>query len=306
MEDFNSGNTSADLGSGSELGGAAVEPQGQANSSANANLGATSNGGQTSEQMVDIKWNGKVEKIPYSRALELAQKGFDYTQKMQQLAREREDFGSTRQRYDQAFSEVRSFLQDKAKVREYLQKLEGNAQGAAMQAQHSGDPDDIVTAQQFQQRLAEAQREFQGFAQDQISQLRTQMATEQLAGQFTQDLNNHINGLKRAMPELGAIPRIAQILKEDVKAMGPQSIAEAKEMMVEVAKQHQASIQKHFLEQRKQSGGGAGTNPLKNGIEPAGGAPPVPVQNTDKYSGGIKNPAFKQSIVAELTALAQK
>lgn len=288
---------SADSGSSADLGGAAVEP------GSSSTPAATTPG--TGDQTVEIKWNGKIERVPYARALELAQKGFDYTQKMQALAREREEFGGTRQRYDQAFAEVRSFLQDKQKVREYLQKLEGSTQGAVSQAQSTGDPDDIVTAQQFQQRLAEAKQEFQGFAQEQVSQLRTQMATEQLAGQFTQELNSHISGLKKQMPELSAIPRIAQILKEDVRSMGPQNIQEAKEMMIEVAKQHQKSIQSFLMEQRKTAGVSPG-NPLNNGIEPAGGAPPIPLQNPEKYANGIKNPAFKQSIIAELASLAQK
>jgi hypothetical protein len=280
MEDF-TGNTGSDLGSSSTVGSAAdASVGGSTNSTATTSGTGVGNTG-SAEQLVSIKWNGREERIPYSRALELAQKGYDYTQKMQQLAREREEFGSTRQRYDQAFSEVRSFLQDKTKVREYLQRLEGSANAAGRQAAITGDEDDVVTAQ---------------------------MSTDQLAGQYTQDLNAHIGGLKKMMPELRAIPRIDQILKDDVRAMGPQNIQEAKEMMVEVAKQHQKQMQQFLMEQRKTEGGAqGGANPLKNGIEPAGGAPPLPTRGADgKFEGGIKNPAFKQSIIAELTQLANK
>jgi hypothetical protein len=203
---------------------------------------------------------------------------------------------------------VRSFLQDKTKVREYLQRLEGSANAAGRQAAITGDEDDVVTAQLLNQKLAEAKQEFTGFAEQQMLALRAQMSTEQLAGQYTQDLNAHIGGLKKMMPELRAIPRIDQILKDDVRAMGPQNIQEAKEMMVEVAKQHQKQMQQFLMEQRKTEGGAqGGANPLKNGIEPAGGAPPLPTRGADgKFEGGIKNPAFKQSIIAELTQLANK
>lgn len=307
MEDFNS--SGFDSGSSANVGSAADASVGGSTNSTGTTQGSSGNVGTTSnEQLVEIKWNGRTEKIPYSRALELAQKGYDYTQKMQQLAREREEFGSTRQRYDQAFSEVRSFLQDKQKVREYLQRLEGTAAQAGRQAAATGDPDDVVTAQLLNQKLAEAKQEITGFAESQLQAMRAQMSTEQLAGQYAQDLNAHIGGLKKMMPELRAIPRIDQILKDDVRAMGPQNIQEAKEMMIEVAKQHQKQMQQFLMEQRKNEGAqGGSVNPLRNGIEPAGGAPPLPVRDQEgKYVGGIKNPAFKQSIIAELTQLAQK
>lgn len=293
MEDLNL--TSTDSGSSSDVGGQALEPGSSTNSG-----GAPSG---SAEQLVSIKWNGREEKVPYSRAIELAQKGFDYTQKMQALAKEREDFQSTRQRYDQAFGEVRAFLQDPQKVEAYYRKLVGQTDAATARAQQTGDPDDVVTAQLLNQKLQEAKQEITGFAEQQLQQLRQQMSTEQLAGQFAQDLNSHIAGLKKAFPELRAIPRIDQILKDDVRGMAPQTLQEAKEMMVEVAKQHQKSIQQFLMDSRKDSGSG---NPLKNGIEPAGGAPPLPPKHEDKYPGGIKNPEFKKSIIAELTALAQK
>lgn len=290
MDEFNS----VDSGS-QDLGGGGTP----SNTTDQATQGST-------EQAWTIKWNGREEKVPHSRALELAQKGFDYTQKMQALAKEREEFGSTRQRYDQAFSEVRAFLQDKQKVREYLQRLEGTSAQATSQAQATGDPDDVVTAQLLQKKLQEAKQEFSGFAQQQIQELRQQMGTEQLAGQYAADINSHIAGLKKMLPELRAIPRIDQILRDDVRAMGPQNLQEAKEMMVEVAKQHQKSIQTFLLESRKGGEAQGGSNPLRNGIEPAGGAAPLPVKYEDTYKGGIKNPEFKKSIIAELTALAQK
>ena len=261
------------------------------------------------EQTWSLKWNGREQKVPHSQALEYAQKGYDYTQKMQALAKEREEFNSTRQRYDQAFSEVRSFLQDRQRVREYLQRLEGTTQQAVNQAVQSGDPEDVVSAQMLAQKLQEAKQEFQGFAQQQIQELRHQMSTEQLAAQFSAELDSHVNGLKKAYPELRVIPRLSQILKDEVRAMGPQSIQEAKDMMTEVAKAQQKQLQEFLLESRKGSAGGgspAPANPLRNGIEPAGGAPPLPPQPSEKYEGGIKNPAFKQSIIAELTAMAKE
>lgn len=260
---------------------------------------------QSTEQTVSIKWNGREEKVPYSRAIELAQKGFDYTQKMQTLAREREEFGATRQRYDQAFGEVRSFLQDPQKIRGYLQRLEGATGAAVQQASQTGDPDDIVTANQLQQKLAEAKQEFTGFTQNQLASLREQMQVENLAGQYSNDLNSHIGGLKKALPELRAIPKIDQILREDVRAMRPGNIQEAKEMMIEVAKQHAQTIKQFMLEQRKEGSAGA-VNPLRNGIEPAGGSAPMPPAPSEKYAGGIKNQQFKNAVVAELMQLAQQ
>lgn len=299
-QDFSTG---SDSGSSPDLGGSTVD---------NSTLGSTNTSGATTpgtpEQTVEIKWNGRTEKVPYSRALELAQKGYDYTQKMQALAKEREEFGSTRSRYDQAFSEVRTFLQNPQQIREYLQRMEGTADRAASQASQTGDPEDIVTARQLAERLEQAKQEFTGFTQTQLAQMRTQISTEQLAGQYTQDLNGQIMGLKKAMPELQAIPQLAKLLKEEVQKMGPSTIQEAKEMMIEVAKHHQRQIQKFMYQQRKGGDGNpqASTNPMRSGIEPAGGAPPISVQSAEKFPGGIKSSRFKDSIVAELTAMQNK
>jgi hypothetical protein len=48
------------------------------------------------EPSFEIKWRGKVEKMPLSKAQQLAQKGYDYEQNIAQLKREREEFEAQR------------------------------------------------------------------------------------------------------------------------------------------------------------------------------------------------------------------
>lgn len=257
----------------------------------------------SSEQSWDLKWNGKVEKVPHSRALELAQKGFDYTQKMQALAREREAFGTERQRYDQALAEVRGFLNDPRRMREYLTKLEAASGQATAEAAASGDPDDVVTARQLRQQLEEARTQLAGMTQQQMLDLKAQIQVDTLAGQYSNEFGLHINGLKQQFPELRTIPRVDSLLKDEVKAMGPRDIHEAKSMMVEVAKQYAQNVRSFVMEQRKESGG-QGAAPLRNGIEPPGGGTVLPpgVQNRI-FKKGVMDPGFKQDVLAELQAM---
>ena len=253
------------------------------------------------DQTVEIKWNGRTERVPLSKAVELAQKGYDYTQKMQQLAREREEFGSQRERYTQyetAMRELREFLGDPSRVEAYLQELRRRSGGGGA-SQPPADPDEVLTHAELQKRLEAARAELQGYTQQQLAEMRTQIEVETLAGQYTQELDSQIKALTQKMPELKAIPKIEWILKEDVRLMGPRSIAEAKQMMVDVAQGHAERV-RQFTRGQAQAQPQPSTSPaLTKGIEPRGGGVPAPPANPLKFKS-FNDPAFKDVVMREL------
>lgn len=256
------------------------------------------------EQLVEIKWNGRAERVPLAKAIELAQKGYDYTQKMQELARQREEFGSQREKYTQyerAVSELREFLADQSRVEAYLNELRKRSGGSA--AAPTPDPDEVLTNAELQKRLEAARAELQGYTQQQLAEMRAQIEVETLAGQYTNELETQIKALTGQMPELRAIPKIEWILKEDVRLMGPKSIAEAKQMMVDVAKGHAERVRAFT---RSQGGGQAPAQPgaLTKGIEPKGGGAVLPPVPASKFKG-FSDPAFKDVVMNELISASR-
>lgn len=253
--------------------------------------------GQAEEQF-EIKWNGQVVKVPRSQMGEFAQKGYDYTQKMQALAKDREAFQSERQRYEQAIAEVKAFLEDDARVGQYYQELlKSRGKKASGPSATQADPEGFISQAELESHLQRAREELLGKTQQEIAQMRQQLQIEAMAGQYNAELTSHIQALKTQIPELRAIPKVEQILKEDVRQMRPRTIEEAKEMLVNVAQQHARDVRQYLDEQRKTEGAGAGASgALANGIEPRGGSGPLPTASAQKFKG-FNDPAFKQAIL---------
>jgi hypothetical protein len=250
------------------------------------------------EQLVEIKWNGKTEKVPLAQAIELAQKGYDYTQKMQDLARQREGFGAERQRYEAAIQEVRTFLQDKARVRQYLQELEGGAASGTSAA--AGAPEEtVITQAELEARIQRAREEMAGMLRTEQETLRMQIQTETLAGQYARELDGFIDGLKKSVPELRAIPRVEALLKQDVRAMGPKNLEEAKQMMRNVAQEHARSVRDFLAAERKGTTEPGAPNPLANGIEPKGGGQVLPPAPAQKFKS-MKDPDFRAAVLHDI------
>lgn len=255
------------------------------------------------EQLVEIKWNGKTEKVPYSQAIELAQKGYDYTQKMQDLARQREAFGGERDRYEKAIAEVRAFLQDKQRMRQYMAQLEGG--GASASPAATPDPDAVVTAQDLEARLKAAKEELEGLTQRQIIETRQQLEVERLASAYANDLSTHIEGLKKLHPELRAIPKVDLLLKQEVREMRPRNLDEAKAMMKDVAQEQARQVRAYLDTERKTSAGApAAASPLANGIEPRGGGQALPPAIARKFKG-LDDPEFKAAVLQDIMGTGQ-
>lgn len=239
-----------------------------------------------SEPELELKWNGRVQRVPQSRAIELAQMGFDYTQKMQDLARQREQvqqWVEEKQQYDAALAEVRQFLTDRQRLRQYLEQLEQVSTEDAQQAVQSGQ----LTPEQIQHLLAQQQAQ----TVQMLQAMQARMYVDQLAGNYAQEFDRTIQGLREQFPVLNAIPRADRLIKEEVAAMQPRTLEEAKQFMVEVAR----NMAEHA---RQQFGKLSAASPLK-GIEPPGGAGPMP-QAPPGFKGKISDPQFKELVMQDL------
>lgn len=247
------------------------------------------------QRMFELKWQGKTQRVPEPRAIELAQMGFDYTQKMQDLARQREqvqNWATEKQQYEAAIQEVRQFLSDRNRLRQYVQQMEGqHAEGA-------DDPNALLTQQQVQQMLAQQAQQLQGMTAQQMQALQMKMQVDQLADRYTQDFDNHIRNLKEQMPTLKGIPKIDKLIKDDVAAMRPRGPDEAKQFMVEVARNYAEQARQYFLNERKTEG--TAPNPaLQRGIEPPGGAGPMPPAQP-AFKGKMGDAAFKNLVMQDM------
>jgi ABC-type transporter Mla subunit MlaD len=219
--------------------------------------------------------------------------GYDYTTKMQELARDREaarSWEGQRQQYDSAIQEIRTFLQDKARVEQYLRE--------AFDRQSADGEQAPLTQADVQRMLAQQRQELIGMTQQQMAQVQAQQQIDGLAQNYSQQFDSHIRQLADTMPELKSIPRLSKLLKEEVGEMAPRNPEEAKAMMTELARQWQGQIKSQQLESRKQQG--TMPNPaLARGIEPPGGQGPMPPAQPN-YKGKITDQAFKDLVMSDI------
>lgn len=243
----------------------------------------------------ELTVNGK--KIPISgrdKLIELGQKGYHYTQSMQELGEQRRAFQTEREEFDRAVAEARQFLQDEARIEAWLKELRRQRGGAAATGD-AFEPDAFMTRAEAERLLQEERQRMMGMTQQEIARLRTQVEVEQLAAGYSQQLNAHLQGLVGQYPELKGFPRLEKALKSEVAEMNPRSLDEAKTFMAELAGQWAGQLREQLAAERKK----AETPPaLSRGIEPPGGAGPMP-QAAPAFKR-VSDPGFKEAVMREL------
>lgn len=80
------------------------EPQAETEETTEETQEETEETEETPEELEEITWEGETKKIPKTELKELAQKGFDYTQKTQQLAEARRQFEAQAQAVQQSIA----------------------------------------------------------------------------------------------------------------------------------------------------------------------------------------------------------
>ena len=218
----------------------------------------------TQAELYELRHNGRTHQLDRAKMVALAQQGFDYTQKSQGLSEREKTYQARISQYENALSEVKQFLTDKAKVTAYLSQLSAG----------TAEPNDVLTAEQTQgmlQRMSQQQRE--EFAQA-LRQMREEVQVNTMSADYSRTLNAHVGGLLQNYPELRSIPGVDRKLKAEVAEHRPRSVEEAAELLTQVAASWSHGIRGHFEEQKKAEA--ARSQGLSRGIEPpgGGGAPP--------------------------------
>lgn len=247
------------------------------------------------EPTFDVTINGKVEKVPLSEL----QKGYsrtqDYTQKTQRLAAERQQIQAQVQEYEGALREVQSFLQDPQRVYAYAKSMGATHQEASQAAANAGnaDPMQLLTRSEAQelinQQLQQAAPNLLGASQQQIQQLRLELATREYKNVFDQKIAQ----LQDQHPELKRLgPRGAQMLRMEAMNQQPQTVDAAIEAL-ELAAQALAGDFTNVLKQEAVAG-----NPLRNGIEPPGGAGILPAPQAPFKK--LTDPRLRELVMQDL------
>lgn len=148
------------------------------------------------EEVLEITWNGENKALKRSEVVELAQKGYDYTTKTQQLAEQRKNLEA-----QQAFLKQQAFIQsnlaDKMAEIKSLDSQIAQYKQINWQELAQNDPMQYLTFNQSFQQLKDSRnelvQEFQGKAQE-LTQAQFQ--------QYQAALSKEAQLLRDAIPEL--------------------------------------------------------------------------------------------------------
>lgn len=290
----------------------------------------------------EIEWKGQVVKIETpDQARELASKGFDYTQKTQQLAEERRQLRAEQERFQAEYAQreqwargVLASLQNPDFLAQRLQALRGGvpqAPTAPTPAQEPArDPDDFVTvkdltsvqesAAQIAARMrAEAEeiknqaiREAQATVRAELDQLET----KRLELSYRSDFDSHVDALMKTQFPALAKAYDAEEIKSAVFAAGRSflrsqmelnpgqevSPAAVKNAMAEAARQRSLRIEAMRQEWEREEAGRKATL-MQSAPEPPGGtAPPAP---TPKKFTSLNDPELTRAVISDIEAIVR-
>lgn len=137
------------------------------------------------EPLEEITWNGETKKLAKSELKELAQKGFDYTQKTQELANTRRQFEAAVQAKQQEFA----LMQQQVDVLSQVKALDSQLakfQNADWQRMAADDPVQYIQLKQSYDALKEARNEHLAQFQHNVQNLTQRQSQAQQAHLATQ------------------------------------------------------------------------------------------------------------------------
>ena len=247
------------------------------------------------ESTYDVTINGQVQKVPLQELLKGYSRQSDYTRKTQELANRESVYQSQMTQYEQAFEELKSFLEDRDRLGQYYQALMQEAQAQ----QIAQDPNAYLTTQDAQVLLNQQLQQFAVQQQAQMAQAQHQMQVQSLTEQYTPQVSTKIAELKQRFPALNS-PRTEKMLRQEVLSRRPQTIEHANQLLEQVA----AEINGDFSNILKTNGAGAPPFQLTNGIEPRGGQGHMPQQQGTFKS--VRDPNLRAQIMADLIAASNR
>lgn len=236
------------------------------------------------EELEELIYNGQVVRLPKNQVKDLAQKGFDYTQK--RMA----DAEAEKQRQNQ-FTEAYSELQrNLAAVQEAMRDDNKLAELRNAYRQQNGlpiDPSDIPTVEQTQQLIKSQVAEVRKQLGTDLQRATFELETKRLENEYSVALNSHVEALTKQHPVLSDIDGIERILRDEVAAnvaarikADPNkaiTLEETQKMFSQAAERRATKIEARFNNMVKEKAVKQAAI-IKTGIEPPGGTTPVPVQ----------------------------
>jgi hypothetical protein len=224
------------------------------------------------EAFVKVKVNGEEKLLPWkeARAGVMFQQAF--TQKTQDLARQRQefdqqsrDFGVHRQNYEQRLASLNEVLQNPQQLAALYMHAASLQQGQAPQGPQPLTTDYLPMLEQtLEQKFSR-----------QMSEYQAKQAQGRQAERYEADLATHMKGILTNHPLLRAMPDIEDTVYGRVAKMGVTTIEEAKEQARILVDSLSLQVQKAYSEQQKRTAVDK-AKAMRNGIEPRGGQAPLP------------------------------
>ena len=151
-------------------------------------------------ELVEITHNGKPVKLTLDEVIEHASKGFDYTQKTQQIAEQRKQLETLAQTVQQQYQLQQATIQETAKVYAMDSQL-ANYQNVNWDAWMDQDPIEASKGwQKFQ--MLKSQRDEVANSVQQIQAQNQQMTMQQLQQKLSEGAQQLANEIKGWSPEL--------------------------------------------------------------------------------------------------------
>jgi hypothetical protein len=245
---------------------------------------------------MELKWKGQSVRLPEDEVVSLAQKGYDYSQKTAELAREREMIVSQRAQLDQQAAELRQVLSDPQQLRQLVQ-------WAAEQQPDALDPNLAVTAQQAQQMIQQNLGQMQRQVQSEIKRAQLELETNRLEQEFSGSINQHLKQTLDKYPVLQDVEGMESLLRREALAYQQTKLAanpgtevtlpEVLDVMARAAQRQAQKIESRFQNMLKANAVRQSTV-VRNGIDAGGSAPaPVPAPSFKLFSKELRQLAMQ-------------
>ena len=237
-------------------------------------------GGEAPEPEFEVTVDGQTLKVPQSELLKGYSRNADYTRKTQALSEKEKQWQGKLSEYENAFSEIASFLDSEEQIKAYIAKR------FAQQQQAQGVPpaqQQYLTPQQMQAELQKLQK---GFEQ-RLAAMQMDMGVSQLASQMGTQVDAKLGELKAKYPQVFFRPGMERLIREEVMQTKPTSIAEALKSFDDVVSGYAKDLSKST---------GAPLN--VRGIEPPGGVGVMPQEQAD--FSDVRDPRLRQQVINDI------
>jgi hypothetical protein len=246
-------------------------------------------GGGTPPEEWDVPGMGRVNRDELIRGYLRQQ---DYSRKTQQLSQREREYVQTQQQAAQmeaALQQVRGFLSDRAKIAAYLQQMPGG--------EPQFQPDQILTAAEAQQLLAQKLGESEQNALRRMQQFRDETLQATYQTQYEQAIDNRLRDIQGRHPELVRVPGMEMLLRQAVASQRPASIDDALSLFDQAA-----SFYSERLRGLAKTVATQPNNPLNRGIQPPSTGAPAPQGEPTNFTG-VKDPNLRGLVMQDLEAL---